>query len=186
MKHDDELRDEIDAHLAMRREWNERQGLSPADAKQAAQRQFGGALRALEDMRAVHRWIWLDQAVQDVRYSFRGFRHSLGFTAIAVATLAIGIGASTAMFSAIDPLLFRPLPYPHGDRLVSVGYFGPVDSNEFQLVSTHFDWRREQAPFESLTAMRTGGQCDLGSEIPRTVPVIKLRQTFFPCLVSLH
>jgi predicted permease len=182
MKPDDELREEIDSHLAMRREWNEQQGLSPADARQAAHRQFGGGLRALEDMRAVHRWIWLDQAVQDVRYSLRGFRHSPGFAAIAIATLAIGIGASTAVFSAVDPLLFRPLPYPHGDRLVSVGYFGPVDSNEFQLVSTHFDWRREQVPFESLTAMRTGGQCDLGSEVPRTVPCYQVEANFLPTL----
>ena len=182
MKPDDELREEIDSHLAMRREWNERQGLSATDARQAAQRQFGGGLRALEDMRAVHRWIWLDQAVQDVRYSFRGFRRSPGFTAIAIATLAIGIGASTAVFSGIDPLLFRPLPYPHSDRLVSVGYFGPIDSNEFQVVSSHFDWRRKQTPFESLTAMRTGGQCDLGTDIPRTVPCYQVEANFLPTL----
>ena len=73
-----------------------------------------------------------------------------------VVTIALGIGASTAVFSVVDPLLFRRLPYPKDEQLVSVGYLGPVDNNEFNVVSSYFDWRQGQTPFQFLTAMRPG------------------------------
>jgi putative ABC transport system permease protein len=80
---------------------------------------------------------------------------------VATATIAIGVGASTAIFGVVDPLLFRSLPYPNGDRLVSVGYFGPVDNNEFNVVASYLDWRQRQTAFQDITSMRPGSQCDL-------------------------
>lgn len=70
-------------------------------------------------------------------------------------------GTSTAVFSVIDPLLFRPLPYPRDEQLVSVGYFGPIDTNEFNVVSSYLEWRRLQTPFQMLTSMRPASTCDL-------------------------
>jgi hypothetical protein len=77
------------------------------------------------------------------------------------SVIAIGVGASTAIFGVVDPLLFRSLPYPNGHQLVSIGYFGPMDSSKFNVVSGYLDWRRQQAVFRELTAMRPGSQCDL-------------------------
>jgi putative ABC transport system permease protein len=155
-----EWRDEIDSHLAMRAEWNRARGLPQEHAHNAARKQFGSPLYTLEEVRAVHIRRLLDELRQDVRYAARGFSRSPGFALVVVATIAIGIGASTAVFGVIDPLLFRHLPYPNDDRLVSLGFFGPVDSNEFNVVSSYLDWKHQQKPFASLTSMRAGGQCD--------------------------
>ena len=122
-------------------------------------------------------FVWLEDLWQDVRYTLRGMRKSPGFTAIVLATLALGIGASTAVFSVVDPLLFRRLPYPKDNQLVSVGYLGPVDNNEFNVVSSYFDW--QQGPFKSLTAMRPGVGCDamIGDE-PRRIDCYAVAANF--------
>src|SRR5580658_546016 len=119
---------------------------------------------------------------QDARYALRGFRRSPGFTAIAAATLAIGIGASTSVFSIVDPLLFRSLPYYRGDRLVSLGFKGPIDVNEFQLGNFHLDWQRKQTAFESLTSMRPASECDLGSQTPQRIACIAVEANFLNTL----
>src|ERR1022692_5316673 len=71
---------------------------------------------------------WVEQTVQDLRYAFRGLRRNPGFTLTAVAAAAIAIGASTAVFSAVDRILFRPLPYRDDGRLVSAGIMAPLDT----------------------------------------------------------
>jgi len=81
-------------------------------------------------------------------------------------TLAVGIGASTAVFSVVDLLLFRSLPYPRADRLVSLGFSGPIDTSEFNVGNSYLDWSARQTAFESLTSMVPGGQCDLAGPTP--------------------
>lgn len=116
---------------------------------------------------------------QDLRFGLRMLHKNLGFTAVVIATLALGIGASTAVFSVIDPLLFRSLPYPNDRQLVSLGYLGPVDSNEFNVVSSYFDWQRESAPFLTMTAMRPSGGCDVMlAETPRRVTCSRVDTNF--------
>jgi putative ABC transport system permease protein len=103
---------------------------------------------------------------------------------VAMATIAVGIGAATAVFSVVDPLLFRPLPYPRDEQLVSVGYFGPVDNNEFNVVSSYLDWRRLQTPFQAITSMqpRTAA-CDLDTgTIPRRVDCQYVESNFLHTL----
>jgi putative ABC transport system permease protein len=165
-----EWREELDTHQALREEWHRVQGVDSAAARALARKQFGGSLRALEAVRAVHIARWWESLLQDCRYALRGFRKSPAFSAIAVATIAIGIGASTAVFSVVDPLLFRSLPYPQDGQLVSVGFFGPVDNNEFNVVSSYLDWRRLQTPFQSLTSMQPASNCDLqAGDTPRRI-----------------
>jgi predicted permease len=158
---DAEWREEIESHLALREEWNAAHGVEPEDARNLARRQFGNTLATLEEVRAVHINPWIDGVLQDAKYALRGFRKTPSFSIIAIATIAIGIGASTAIFSVVDPLLFRSLPYAQDEQLVSVGYFGPVDDQEFNVVSSYFDWQRAHAPFQALTAMRPSSPCDL-------------------------
>ena len=156
---DRDLEDELRFHLAMREEKMKAAGLDPEAARYASRRRFGNRSSLQETCREMWTFVWLEDFWQDVRYALRGMAKNPGFTAVVIVTLALGIGASTAVFSVVDPLLFRPLPYPKDDQLVSVGYLGPVDSNEFNVVSSYFDWR--QGPFKSLTAMRRGVDCDV-------------------------
>jgi len=165
---DRDLDDELRFHLAMREEKMKAGGLDPEEARYASRRRFGNRASLQEDCREMWTFVWLEDLWQDVRYTFRGMRKSPGFTAIVLATLALGIGASTAVFSVVDPLLFRRLPYPKDNQLVSVGYLGPVDNNEFNVVSSYFDW--QQGPFKSLTAMRPGVGCDaMVGDVPRRI-----------------
>jgi putative ABC transport system permease protein len=178
----EDWQDEIDSHLEMRGDWNQAQGLPPDAAKAEARKQFGSPLRTWEDIRAVHISIWLDTLWQDTRQALRGFRRSPIFSLTAIATLAIGIGATTAVFSAVDPLLFRSLPYPGADRLVSFGFFGPIDTNEFHLAGMYLDWRTRQTAFESMTSMLPAGTCDLDASTPRRLQCVSVEANFLKTL----
>jgi predicted permease len=127
---DDErqLRREVEAHLAERVDDLREAGLPEAEARQQARREFGNAVLHLEDSRQVWHWRWLDDARRDAQYAVRTLARSPGFTAVAVLTLALGIGMSAALFSVIDSALLRRLPYPDPEELVSITIeTGPAD-----------------------------------------------------------
>ncbi len=110
-----------------------------------------------------------DTVRQDVFYALRGFRKHPLFTCVIVLTLAIGIGATTAVFSVVDPLLFRDLPYAHGDRLVSWGLTAPMDENEFMFGRFYVQWKSLLVPFSSVTFVGAPGRVDLGGDQPLRV-----------------
>ena len=158
---DRDLEDELNFHLAMRKEKLQAEGLNPDAAHFASRKRFGNPTLVQEACRETWGFAWVENLWQDIRYAARTLRKNPGFTTVVVLTIALGIGASTAVFSVVDPLLFRRLPYPQDEQLVSVGYLGPVDDNEFNVVSSYFDWRQGQTPFQYLTAMRPGTGCDV-------------------------
>ncbi|HEX4230059.1 MAG TPA: ABC transporter permease [Bryobacteraceae bacterium] len=125
---------------------------------------------------------WLAAIWQDGRYAFRSLRRTPLFAGLVVLTLAISIGASTAVFSMVDRLLFRALPYPRADRLVSVGITGPIDTNEFMIGRTYFNWRRRSTPFVSLTSMLPAEECDLGEQNPIRIHCIYVEANFLSTL----
>ena len=125
---------------------------------------------------------WFDAVGQDGRYALRSLRRSPLFALLVIVTLAISIGSSTAVFSMVDRLLFRSLPYPRADRLVSVGITGPIDANEFMMGRTYFNWRKRTTPFKSLTSMLPAAECDLGDQNPVRIHCVYVEADFLPTL----
>lgn len=118
---DRDMADELAFHQMMLREKLVRQGRSPAEAERAARLRFGNPTRWHERLRELWQFRWLENLTRDIGFSMRILRKSPGFTAVAIITLAMGVGANTTVFSIINGLLLRPLPVPESNRLVVLG-----------------------------------------------------------------
>jgi putative ABC transport system permease protein len=126
---------------------------------------------------------WVGTVMQDLRYAVRGFRRNLVFTATVIATLALGIGSTTAVFSVVDRILFRSLPYAHANRLVSVGIKQSLEPEEFALGAFYYVWRDHQTPFEALTSENAvSHECDLTDGNPALVSCMSAAANFLPTL----
>jgi len=150
---DRDLEDEMRFHLEMKA----RAGGESAEAGYAAQRQFGNATLLREESREQWGWVWLERLLQDLRYAIRMLRRSPGFSTVAVLTLALGIGATTAVFSVVNAVLLRPLPYPQSERLVQIWSTNP-NTNRWGMWTAYprfVDWRRESKSFEEMATART-------------------------------
>src|ERR1700689_5278953 len=119
-KIESEFADEIRTHLEMMTEANISAGMSPEEAQYAARQQFGGVDQIKERYRDERGIPWIEQVTSDIRYAGRQLRRSLGFTAVALLTLAVGIGVNTTGFTVLNRLPLHKLPYPEPDRLIQV------------------------------------------------------------------
>ena len=150
-RHDADLRDEIEAHRAHRQDALERDGLASDAAAWASQRAMGNVALAVEDVRGV--WVSgaVDQLSQDIRIAVRGLRRNPGFTLVAITTLALGIGANTALFSIFDGLILRPLPVRDPSRLAllldgswSYPIWAEIDARQNDLFDGAIAWADER------------------------------------------
>jgi len=149
-----ELSEEIREHLEEKIDELVARGISRKEATAAARREFGNVALTEEDSRSVWRWPSIEDFFMDLRFSLRMLRKSPGFTMIAVMTLALGIGANTAIFSLVNTVLLRPLPYKDAERLVTVWGYNKARGYTTDLVSPldFADWRSQNHVFESMAA----------------------------------
>jgi putative ABC transport system permease protein len=121
--------------------------------------------------------------LQNIRYAIRGFCAKPMFTLTIVATLMLGIGATTAVFSVVDRILFRPLPYAHADRLVSLGLVQSLEKQEFMVGGFYFNWRDRQQPFVAMAAEQAvAHECDLTDRNPAQLNCSAIEAGLLPML----
>ena len=189
---DRDMDQEMTFHLeSLRREYM-RAGMTDVDAERAARVRFGNVLRLKEQGHDLRSARAVEDVVRDVRHMGRGLRKSPGFTIAVVLTFAFGIGGNTAIFSVIDQLLLRPLPYPDGERLLTVsesflpafGSGGTPIGRVANSVSpaNWLDWQRESRTLQTLAAWRTISVTLTGAGEPARLNVQIVSSEFFPLL----
>ena len=156
---DEEMDEELAAHLQMAVEDNLRAGLTPGEARRHALLRLGGLESARELHRAARGLPWLESVAQDVRYACRALRRSRGFTLVAVAILALGVGGNTAVFSLVSAVLLRPLPFHEPDRLVvlweehsATGARGEKTRAE-PAPANYAEWKARSRSFAEMAAL---------------------------------
>jgi putative ABC transport system permease protein len=178
-----DLETELSEHLRLLTEENIGRGMTLENARAAAHREFGGVEQTKNAYRDQGGVPFLDSLILDFRFAFRMLAKSPAFTLVAILTLALGIGATTAVFSVVDRLLFRSLPYAQDDRLVSFGLTAPIEKNEFVLGAGYVDFRHNPAPFTPIAAMQPGvAKCDVTEQNPIRIDCAHIEQSFLPTL----
>src|SRR6266567_99729 len=183
-KLDARMDEEMRSHVELRAQANIDAGMSPEVARFAALRQFGWTESIKEDCRDQRGVGWIETLIQDVRYGTRMLRKNPGFTAVAVLTLALGIGANTAIFSFVHAILLRPLPFKEANRLVMVftSYLQNGSHKNWVAAPTLDEWRKQSAVFEGLAARSFGGFVLTGKGQPETIPGSRLSANIFRLL----
>ncbi len=178
-----ELRDHLELETGEQGE----NGLTSEEASYAARRAFGNASLVNEEIHEIWSWRWLERLKQDVAYALRIFARTPGFTTVVVLTLALGIGATTTIFSIVDAILLHPLPYPHADRMVVIWEKLARDPNAPPIFDSYRDfltWKKESRSFEQLApaTWAIGGQILTGAGPARNVLAMPVGIDFFPLL----
>jgi len=179
---DRELADEISAHLEMAIADNRARGLSPEEARRVAMTAFGGVLQTEEAYRDRQGFPLLESVWQDVKYAVRSLGRSSGFAAIAVLTLALGIGATASIFSVVQTLLIRPLPFPDADRLVAVFATSPSAPRDTTSFLDFSDWQRQANTVSGMAAYRSDRFNITGGGTPEPVRGLRASHELFSVL----
>ncbi|HEY7180677.1 MAG TPA: ABC transporter permease, partial [Blastocatellia bacterium] len=165
---------QIEEHLA--------KGMTEEEARHAALRAIGGVERRKEECRDMRRVRWVEDLMQDVRYSLRTLRKNPGFTFIAALTLALGIGANTAIFSIVNPVLLKPLPYYDPQRLFWVTEGFQLFGEENTIDEHYYHWQAESKSFDQLVAYYSGNLYLAGEGEPERLDYVEATANLFPAL----
>ena len=190
-REDAEMRDELRFHLEMETEKNLRAGMDPREARRRAHLRLGGVDAIQEAVRDARGARPLEDLARDLGYALRGARRNPGFTLVAVLTLTLGIGATTAVFTVADNFLFRPPPFAHVDRLVGIRDVNPaqgwtVDDDVPASPGNFLDWRAEGRSFDHMIAWRNwfysvAGPVG-GDTVPEQIRGVRVSPAFFAML----
>ncbi len=179
---EDELNRELQYHLEREIEEGLRAGLTPEKARYAAMRAMGAVEKSKEECRDEHHVKFvqrLEAILRDVRFSFRMLGRAPVFSAAMVLTLALGIGANTAVFSAIDAVLLRPLPFPGADHLVRVGQKQKRTADTVITPVRLEDWNSLNSSFQAMTGYYTEDISETSGDIPERVGLARVAMRFF-------
>lgn len=184
---DRELEEEMASHIAMATEDNIRNGMTPEEARRRAMVKFGGVEQAKEKQRESRGLPWLDTVLQDLRYTVRSLSRDRGFATVAILILALGIGANVVVFSVVNTILLRPLPFYHPDRLV---WIAPEQANGLSgstySVDAYEDLRTMNRSYEDVTSYFAFSTPDnyklMGRGVPLPVTGIMVAGNFFHVL----
>ena len=177
-----ELEEEIRSHLEMQMEDNLRQGMSVEEARRAARLRFGGVEQVKEAYREKSRLGWIESLWQDLRYGARMLMKNPGFTFVAVLTLALGIGANTAIFSVVNGVLLKPLPYREPEQLIRV-FERSRTQPKFPMSGGNFQDYREQNSTLSGLALYTREDLELSQDDkPERLAALRVSAGFFELL----
>src|SRR5437764_7275145 len=179
---DSDLNDEIRSHLSMAAKDRIQNGQSVLDARNSALRDFGNVALVKEATREMWSGASLETFLHDLRYGARMLAKSPGFAVIAILTLALGIGANTAIFSVVNGVLLNPLPFPNSGRIVSLFQERPDFSRDSISYPNFLDWQRENRAFETIAAYRWADGSITGSGPAEQVDARHVSATFFPIL----
>jgi putative ABC transport system permease protein len=184
---DQEFSEEIQAYLDMLTEAKLRQGLSPREARRNALLEIGGVEQVEERVREIRMGQFIETAWRDVRLGVRTLVHSPIFTAVTVLSLALGIGANTAIFSVVNGLLLRPLSYPESERLVDVWHTPPQQSfpglDRFSVSPANYlDWKAQSSTFEQMAVYSDTGLSMSTSNDPLSLIGAVVSSDFFSVL----
>jgi putative ABC transport system permease protein len=153
-KFEQELDDELRSYLELQAAEKVRRGMSPEDALREARRELGGMDQVKENVRDIRPGVLVDTLIQDIRYAFRALRRNRAFALVAILTLALGIGANTAIFTVVDGVVLKPLPYPDPDRLLTLWERSRTDGRQSTVAPANFyDWREQSRSFEKMAAI---------------------------------
>jgi len=178
-----DLSHEIQAHLEEKIEELVASGTPRKEATAAARREFGNVTLTEEESRSVWRWSLMEDALSDLYYGFRQFRRNPGFTAVSVLTLALGIGANTAIFSIVNGVLLEPLPYPHSEQLVVVARTEPRFDHPVPVSGPNFlDWRTRATQLQSLAGFDGRGFTVMLGHEPENILGAAVAFNFFSVL----
>ncbi len=179
---DRELSEEMDAHLEERTAELMRDGISANEARDKASREFGNKTGLREQSRDVWSWPSLDDFLRTLVHAARALRHGGAYTAVSIVTLALGIGANTAIFSLIDSVLLRPLPYKNPEQLVRVGLTLPGMSQAVGVTPEFVAWRNENHTFADLVAFNDEGYTLTGAGEPEQIAAASVSHDFLSAL----
>ena len=178
-----EMAREIGAHLALLQDEFEGQGMSPQEARLAARRAYGGVEQSKETHREARSFIWIEQLFKDIRYGWHNLRRTPGFTITAVAVLALGIGATTAVFSIVNAMLLKPLPIPEPERLVMLVNTQEEGFNPATSPAMFAYWRAQSNILEEVSAFTNDGVMNYtGGEVIEQWRFNWVSADFFRCV----
>jgi putative ABC transport system permease protein len=179
----EDLDQEISDHIERETEDNIELGMAPEEARYAALRKFGNVTRVKEQALEVWGFQWIEQLLQDIRYGLRILGKSPVFTVVAILTLALGIGANTAIFSVVDAVLFRALPYPDSGRLVWATNFARHQQQNLIFADQYAGWRTQNHVFENIAAYSASDEYTLtGAGAPVRLNAAKVSASFLNVL----